>query len=677
MGNRIIKRFYLKLYPLGMVFVLFCALYLKALSPALAEQIKELSLADYARHAQFIDIKISPQGTYLAATSRNPDGSVRLTALDVTTREVLSVTQLRGNESVEDFYWVSNDRLLITTAREIGSLEQPILTGELSAMNVDGSRRVILTGPRSRDGEFVFAELIDVLPMSDGEVLISQFSMRESEPFIDLYRMRVDSGRKRSAGRIPIRSFYGSQVQIVADSRGVARVARGVSPDNPGQVVVMYRQNARSPWQRLGDFDEFEGGFIPLTLASDEQTVIGLSTTQTDTQAISYLNVNDKSETIVAYHPDVDLYPIFSYRYDRPHSVIGASFENNGLETVFFADEDDDYARVLQQLTATFPNASIQIRSSTVDHQKMVLAIQSANQPRQFYLFDQRENVIVALVDSRPWLSGHELPTTQAVTTINREGTMIRGMLTLPSVYDAQKLPPLVVLPHSGPYGVRDSLAYFDLEAKLLAEQGYAVWQPNFRGSAGFGLAFERAGFQNWGTGIVDDITDSVMALIEQGKVDGERVCIYGASFGGYAAMMSAIREPELYRCAIGFAGFYDLNLMFQIGDLPRSNFGRTFLERALGTDSEERKQQSPVARVNELQLPVLVIHGEQDMRAPIDHAEAFRSALIEHQRDFEWLVKANEGHGFYKPENNVERWQVMLDFLDKHLRDAGNSEEN
>ena len=677
MGNRAIKRLQQKLYPLGMVVAFLCAFSLLAWKPILAMPSSDLSLTDFARHAQFIDIKISPLGSYLAATSRNTDGSVRLTTLDVTTHEVLSVTQLRGNESVDDFYWVSNDRLLITTAREIGSLEQPILTGELSAMNVDGSRRVILTGPRSRDGEFVFAELIDVLPMSDGEVLISQFSMRESEPFIDLYRMRVDSGRKRSAGRIPIRSFYGSQVQIVVDSSGVARVARGVSPDNPEQVVIMYRQNARSPWQRLGDYDEFEGGFIPLTIASDEQTVIGLSTTQTDTQAISYLNINDKSETILAYHPDVDLYPIFSYRYGRPHAVIGTSFENTGLETVFFADEDDDYARVLQQLTATFPNSSIQIRSSTVDNQKMVLAIQSANQPRQFYLYDQQESVIVALVDSRPWFSGQDLPVTHAVTTVNRDGTMIQGMLTLPTVTDSQRLPPRVVIPHAGPYGVRDSLADFDLEAKLLAQQGYAVWQPNFRGSSGFGLAFERAGLQKWGTGIVDDITDSVLALIEQGKVDGNRVCIYGAAFGGYAAMMSAIREPQLYRCAIGFAGFYDLNLMFQVGDLPRSNFGRSYLQRALGTDSEQRRQQSPVARVSELQVPVLVIHGQQDMRAPIEHAEALRAALIEHQRKYEWLVKANEGHGFYKPENNVERWQVMLEFLDKYLRNAENNEED
>lgn len=627
-----------------------------------------LDLADYARPSQFIDIKISPQGDYLAATSRDNDGAIRLTVLDLQSRAVLSATHLRGNESVDDFHWVSNNRLLMTTAREIGALEHPIATGELIAMDADGSRRVILTGPRSRDGDFVFAELIDLLPDRNGEVLISQFSMRESQPFLDLYRMRVDSGRKRSEGRVPVRTFRGSQIHLLTDNTGTVRIARGVSPDNPNHVVMMYRPNARANWEKISEEDELDGGFIPLAFANNGEDVVGLSAHATDTYAIASFNFSDNKETLIASHPLVDLEPIFRFKYGRPQQVIGARFEFEELEHVFFDDSRSDAdVESFQRILATFPAQQVQIHSATADNSKQILTVQSANRSRQFYLFNQETNELELLAQSRPWLQDRAIPVTQAIRYQTRAGVEIHGLLTLPAGDNKKELP-LVVMPHGGPIGVRDSMGIINLEAKLLADHGYAVLQPNFRGSSGFGLAFERAGFEQWGRGILADIADGVQHFVDQKLIDPERICIYGASFGGYAAVMSAIEYPEVYQCAISLSGFYDLELMFTLGDLPQSDFGLAYLQRALGTEQEQLRGQSPSHQIERLRRPLLLVHGGRDMRAPIEHLHRMEAALKRYERDYTVLVKQSEGHGFYKSENNIERWQMMLDFLAEHI---------
>lgn len=627
-----------------------------------------LSLADYARPVQFIDIKISPQGDYLAATSRDDEGVIRLTVLDVQSRAVLSVTQLRGNESVSAFHWVTSNRLLMTTAREIGALEQPIATGELIAMDADGSRRVILTGPRSRDGNFVFAELVDILPNHNGEVLISQFSMRETQPFLDLYRMRVDSGRKRSEGRIPVRSYRGSQVQLLTDQTGTVRLARGVSTENPNLVVMLYRANARAPWVKISEVDELEGGFIPLAFTHDGNEVVGLSANTTDTFSIARYNFETNEETLMLAHPQVDVEPLFSFLQGRPSEVIGASFELEEIEHVFFADgTQEGEAESLLRVFATFPKQQAHIHSATADNQLQILTVQSANESRQFYLFNRESNELELLAQSRPWLQGVELPHTKTIRYTARDGTDILALLTLPNNVKSGDIP-LVVIPHGGPLGMRDSMGIINLEAKLLADHGYAVLQPNFRGSSGFGLAFERAGLQQWGRRIIADIADGVTHLANEKLIDPDRVCISGASFGGYAAVMSAIEYPELYQCAIGFSGFYDLELMFTSGDLPQSDFGMAYLRRVLGTDTAALRAQSPKHQAQRLTRPVMLVHGGRDMRAPIEHLHHFKAELERHELPYSELIKETEGHGFYKPENNVERWQRMLDFLAEHI---------
>jgi len=180
------------------------------------------------------------------------------------------------------------------------------------------------------------------------------------------------------------------------------------------------------------------------------------------------------------------------------------------------------------------------------------------------------------------------------------------------------------------------------------------------------------AGDQQWGGIVQDDITDGVRFLIQQGVVAANRICIYGHSFGGYSALMSAAKEPDLYRCAIGSMGVYDLELMFEQGDVASREYGINYLHEALGTDKQKLAAYSPVKLAQNIKAAVMLIHGGQDRRAPIVHSEAMQQALEKAGKSVTTLLLEDEGHGYYDPQNRLKVYQSVIEFLDKHIgRDA------
>lgn len=625
-------------------------------------------LENYAKHAQYLDVKISPKGDYLAATSRITDGSVQLTVIDIDDSKILSVTQGQGNESVGSFQWANNERLVMTMVREVGSLDQPVPTGELFAMDADGSKQVILTGPRSESGEYVFAQVVDYLPEQPDAIMIYQRSFTSAEPYLDLYTMKITSGRKRSEGRIPLKAYRSTNVQVILDDQGVSRMVLGIDPEDGNKTVILGRDGANQDWYEVTSYYEEEGGFVPLLMLPGTDQVVGLSDSESDTRALSVLDISSKEETILAEHPATDLMPIMSVKNGRANEVIGAAFEQQGIDTFFFSDvKDQDYSNLVQSLIATFPGQSVSINSSTRDNRILTVRVESVNSPTKFYMFDRDKGKLASIAAAKPWLEGHPIPKTKTIVYKSRDGLDIYGLLTLPNGSDAKDLP-LILLPHGGPHGIRDTMSRMDSDAKVFAEHGYAVFQPNFRGSGGYGREFLELGYKNWGTTMINDMTDGVQHLIKEGIADQDRVCVYGASYGGYAAVQSGVREPDLYQCIVGFVGVYDLNLMYEQGDIQQARAGRNYLDQVLPSAEEGREAQSPVYNVDKLKAPVFIIQGGADVRVPEAHAFALRDALKERDHPYEWMYKEAEGHGFYKPENNVERWQKMLAFFDKYI---------
>jgi dipeptidyl aminopeptidase/acylaminoacyl peptidase len=199
-----------------------------------------------------------------------------------------------------------------------------------------------------------------------------------------------------------------------------------------------------------------------------------------------------------------------------------------------------------------------------------------------------------------------------------------------------------------------------------LASRGYAVLQVNFRGSGNYGRAFLRSGYKQWGATMQDDLTDATRWAIKEGIADSSRICIYGSSYGGYAALMGAVKEPDLYRCAIGDIGVYDMNLMYEVGDIQTTEDGKNFLKEALGERNLDSA--SPTKLANKIKASVLLLAGREDDRAPVEHTNAMYRALKRADKEVEIKIYKKEEHGNYVLENKVDHARRVLIFFDKHI---------
>jgi acylaminoacyl-peptidase len=249
-----------------------------------------------------------------------------------------------------------------------------------------------------------------------------------------------------------------------------------------------------------------------------------------------------------------------------------------------------------------------------------------------------------------------------------RDGLDLVGYLTVPNHKEMKKLP-LIVLPHGGPHGVRDYWGY-DMEAATFANAGYAVLKINYRGSGGYGKDFHYAWYRHWGLEMQDDLEDGVLWAAQAGIADLDRVCIYGASYGGYAALMGVVKTPDRYKCAIGYVGVYDLNIMHGVGDVSRSRAGQKYLDAALGTDPADRAARSSTPHVAKIKAPVFLVHGMQDDRAHFQHYVEMRDALKKRNHRFETLLVPRAGHGARDLASVREISCRMIDFFDRHIGD-------
>ena len=251
-----------------------------------------------------------------------------------------------------------------------------------------------------------------------------------------------------------------------------------------------------------------------------------------------------------------------------------------------------------------------------------------------------------------------------------RDKRSIPVLVTQPAVKSLGPKP-AVVLVHGGPF-LRGTHWEWESQAQFLASRGYVVIEPEFRGSTGYGSAHFRAGWKQWGLKMQDDVADAAQWAVGQGWVDPKRICIAGASFGGYAVLMGLIKTPELYQCGVEWVGVSDIDLMYDIGWSDSSDewkqYGMPLLVGDQIKDAQQLKETSPLAQAQRLNRPLLMAHGAADRRVPIKHGMAFRDAVSTTNRNVEWIVYANEGHGWRELENKVDFWSRVEKFLDKNI---------
>lgn len=634
-----------------------------AAAPAAANGV---DVAAYVKFDRFDDIKISPNGDYLAATVR-VDNRANLVVMRRSDNVVTANLTGGANTLVHDFWWVNADRVVATLAEKIGALDQPRLLGELYGTDADGSNREMLVGQRimssglgsnikGKKAERVWADLIDDLPQDDDTVVIAvgPFS---ADPYTRAERMDVNSGRRHNVARAPLRN-----AGFATDNHGTVRFAFGADIDR--REKLYYRTGDGAEWQLINDESVSHRTERPIGFSADDSIAYLQVGQDRGPDAIVAYEVATGKRTQVLRDEVADPERII---YRSGSSVpVGAFFEAGKPRTAFF-DTTSPEARTYRSLEAAFGDP-VRITSQTTDGRLALVEVWSDRNPGDFYLFDLHNKKAQHLLSRRDWFDPEEMAPMKPVSLAARDGLPLHGYLTMPKGSDGRNLP-MVVMPHGGPFGIRDRWT-FDTEAQLLARAGYAVLQVNYRGSAGFGESFIAAGKRQWGGTMQDDVTDATRWAVREGVANPSRICIYGGSYGGYAALMGVAKEPDLYKCAAGYVGVYDLPTMHTHGDIQERGSGETYLREWIGP-KDKLDPVSPTRLAARIKVPVFLAAGGEDERAPIEHSRMMERALVKAGVPVETLYYDNEGHGFYRPERRTEFYTRLLAFLSRSLGGA------
>lgn len=620
----------------------------------------------FTNFPKFELMKVSPNGTYLAFTRHTTEHEV-MTVLRM--QDLKPTTQSHFGDRIDiwSFAWANDSRLLISPTRRFpGLIQYKAPTGEIIGLDADGKDAELLFGYQAgkqqigtrvvqRESVFAAAELLDTLPADPAEVLIQTYGYGIEGEFNSAYRMNVGTGMLKKVAGSPVRNGT-----FQTDSEHRIALVSGESRE--GNSRVFYRATDASEWKMLADAAMGEGALLPVATSGRKEEFYVLDDRDASTRGVFAWTPETGAQRLLFRHPDVDA----DLEGVDPSGKPWGFWYVDHFPRYWYPDPEHPLAQLHKWLCTTFPDHEVAITSQTDDMTLAVARISGPRTPPIFYVVDVKQRKFLHQLRSRPDLKREDLAAVEPIEFNARDGRKIRGYLTMPNGPGAKQLP-MIVMVHGGPHGVYDGFG-FDFEAQLFASRGYVVLQVNYRGSAGRGRVFQADGYGKWGREMQDDVTDGVRWAIGDGVADPKRICIYGGSYGAYSALTGAFREPGLFRCAVGMAGIYDLPLMFEKGDIQTVRSGINYLKLAVGTDKEELKRRSPVYNADKIRIPVLLLHGKVDERAPYEHAKRMRDALEKAGNPPVWSTEWGERHGFFDEANRAAAYGLMLEFFAKHL---------
>ncbi|MEN1928392.1 prolyl oligopeptidase family serine peptidase [Luteimonas sp. MJ250] len=600
--------------------------------------------------------RLSPDGLHVAATTHLGEGSYAIEVRRVSDLVQTAQLTLPRYELPSQIYWVSNKRLLVAKGRLIGAREAPIPMGEIIATDYDGSNQKYVYGYRQStrmpgiDRGYGYIEGLP--PTPNGHFYMRRLSNDTSRSM--LYDVDAERATHRLIADIGVKDLG-----FVLDPAGMPRFAGGYDDNDDYRL---YEADARGKdWQPVAT-ERTGGHFRPIAFTADAGGVFARH------------NIGDGPSTVVKSDPTGA--SRVSLASDSFGSVGGMEWNASwqpfaatlvhGRPRVVYFDEHSGDAQEHRALSGLFPGHHMSYANHSVDGQLSLLRVVSDRDPGMWYLYDRTEATARLLFASREGIDPERMGERRYFRFKASDGMELDGYLTIPAGQEPAGLP-MVLLPHGGPHAEGDDWT-FDTDAQFLASRGYLVLQVNFRGTLGRGDRFTTAGYRNWGTRIQDDLIDGVRWAIAQGHADPQRVCAYGASFGAYSAMMTAIRAPELIKCVAGLAGLYDLKVFAGKSDVASRASGRRYISRVIGDSDETLRANSPVALAAQVKAPVFMAHGEIDERTPYSQALAMKRALEAAGASPEWMSVPREGHGFYKDENNIAFYRRLEAFLERHI---------
>ncbi len=498
------------------------------------------------------------------------------------------------------------------------------------------------------------ANIVDMLEnVSETSVLVA--SNKRLKTVFDIYQIDVYTGEAKIILENP-----GQHTSWVVDHNGVIRIA--VETDGVNKTYL-YRNSNDKVFTKVKTYN-FKETMEPIVFDKDNKTLFALSNLDSDKAGV--YKVNPENFKILSKVYSNSNYDIATVYYSKQkQELIAAEYEDWKSRKEVFSPY---YKAVFQDIEAKLPDQEISLTSSNKDETLFTVFAGSDRSRGVYYTYDSQAKNLKLLLNPSPWLKEEQMAQMKPIKYQSRDGLTIEGYLTLPPGKETAKGLPLVVNPHGGPW-YRDRWGY-NPEVQFLANRGFAVLQMNFRGSTGYGKKFWMASFKQWGQTMQNDITDGVKWAIEQGIAKADKICIYGASYGGYATLAGMTYTPDLYKCGVDYVGVSNL-FTFQETIPAYWEPYRKMIQEMVGHPDKDKtmlKQFSPVFHADKIKAPLFVAQGANDPRVKKAESDQIVKALKAKGIDVPYMVKDNEGHGFHNEENRFDFYGQMEAFLNKHI---------
>ena len=609
-----------------------------ACQPAV-EKAPKIAMEDFFRNPEKAGFRISPNGQmiiYRAPLSGRMNVFVQKLG-DTTAVAITHETQ----RSIYDAFWESDDRIIYT--KDQGGDENT----HVLSVKPDGSGLVDHT-----PFEKVQASVVDILEDRPDELLI-QHNQRNKQIF-DVYLLNTKTGEMKMVAENP-----GNITGWITDHDGKIRAAMTSDGVN---TSLLYRNTENDKFKTVITTN-FKETLNPVLFTFNNKNLYCISNLGRDKMALVEFDPSTAKEVKVIYeNPDAD---VSGLDYSKLRKVLTEVYYETDKVQKHFLDGETE--QIDSKIKAQIPNYSFQITRKSKDETKLLAYATSDRYFGGYFLYDVKSGEFKKLADFKPWLKEETMAEMKPVSYQSRDGLMIHGYLTLPIGIKAEKLP-VIINPHGGPWA-RDSWG-FNSEVQFLANNGNAVLQMNFRGSTGYGRKFWETSFKQWGRTMQNDISDGVKWLVDQGIADPKRVAIYGASYGGYATLAGLTLTPELYAAGVDYVGVANMFTFMKTIPPYWEPYRQMFYEQVGDPvkDSVMLAEVSPVLLVDKIKAPLFVAQGANDPRVNKAESDQMVKALKDRGIAVEYMVKDNEGHGFYNQENQFDFYRSMLAFLDKHL---------
>ncbi len=634
------------------------------------------SIASFFEAPQFSDAALSPNGKLLAVITNLPGKRNVLTVIELSSNKIHAAASF-PNVDVGNYQWVNDERLVFDT-RDKQLAQGDLMYGPgLYAANFDGSKLKQLADRRNGGWQQQPASgrtrllpwntfLRKQLGAQDSDaVYVTSPSFGGSNNVHDTNLLLLDtvSGRAKRVERPENTSGW------MLDHQGLPRLA--ISTLDAKQTIYM-RDPGAEAWREMQSFNVFtgaRGAWNPLAFGPD------------GTLYVEAVNGKDKAA--------VYAFDLASGKLREPALVTLADYDFTGQLIMgrgkllgFRATTDaestmwfDPAMKALQEaidqrLENTVNMLSVPLRG---DAPWVLIESYSDIRPKSYLLYNSDTKALTKVGDTHPEIRPEQMGRQQTVRYTARDGLEIPALLTLPAGAKRAGLP-LVVLVHGGPY-VRGSSWGWAADAQFLASRGYAVLEPEYRGSTGFGFQHFRAGWKQWGLAMQHDIADGAKWMVAQGMADPKRICIAGASYGGYATLMGLVNDPDLYRCGINWVGVTDIALLHSghwsyTSDMTERyrKYGMPQLVGDPVADAVQLTATSPLAQAARIKQPLLLAYGAADKRVPLFHGKQFYQAVKQGNKDVEWVVYPEEGHGWALPETRLDFWGRVEKFLERNI---------